>query len=125
MIDFKLTTDLDICYDENGDLKSVSDYETAYLTGLFFEKRYNDVGGYFGFDDDGEGSHIWIYYNNRLSTDAINNIRQYVRQAYQFLFSDNVIDDIDIQVSLDVGKIKLEISLIKEDLVLEQKEFIL
>lgn len=83
-IDVLLDSDLDLQFADNGDILTTDTEETAILCALFYEQRFNNKRGHFGFED-GEGSKLWTLDQSRLTQNTINNSVLYSNSALNFL----------------------------------------
>lgn len=132
MIDFRMTDDFDIEFEDNGDFKSVDTVETSLPCGLFLEKRDEDISqeiiikspgiarGHFGFMDL-EASKIWKMYQSRLSTTSLNNSRRYATEGLKFLTVDELVNASNVEATSNGNDIILNIAIEQENLTIERQ----
>lgn len=117
MIDFEITEDMDIDFNGKGDILTTETIETSALCGLFFERRFNDQRGHFGFDEN-EGSKLWTLDQSRINNNTLNESALFARQGLSFL------DNVAVNSTINNNGIILNIEIKSEDNI-ERKEFIL
>ncbi|WP_434663446.1 phage GP46 family protein [Paraburkholderia sp. A3BS-1L] len=92
-----------------GDLARGNDLETAVLLSLFTDRAANpddvipdgtgDPRGWWG--DIGEekpiGSRLWLLDRSKQTQEVLNNARDYINEALQWLIDDGVVASIDVQ----------------------------
>lgn len=107
MIDFNLSKDLDLQFDENGDFVPLDDIETAIITALFTDKRSNARRGHFALEFF-EGSKLWLADQARITTNLLVEVRQYVTKTLEFLIKDDYVINYNVDVKVS-GNSTLEI----------------
>lgn len=107
---------LDISF-EDGDIKSVSGFESALLLSILVEKRAtaSEIGapqfrrGWWGnealgFDDYEMGSKLWLLSQHRRNTQGLNQAITFARDSLQWLLDDNLIDEIRVSANYGTGE---------------------
>ena len=126
MIDILLTNNQDYFdFDfENGDLKATFDLKTAVLMSVFCEKRadelqtidnkrghyanqFNLVSGY------EVGSFYWLYTEqSKVSEDNKEDLQDTIKEGLQWLIDDNLLTEIDCNISIENNNYLINISTI-------------
>ena len=86
--------------------------ETAVMMSLFTDRRAGtddllpdnsgDKRGWWGdalnADGDADGSKLWLTFRGKITNNTITQIREYAREALQWLIDDNVAERIEVDV---------------------------
>lgn len=114
----------DFSFDEFGDFVLTSGLDTS-LTMTFLTNQRADTseitqpenrGGWWGdlFADDGFeiGSKIWLLQTRSIQQTTLNTAIDYASSAYQWLFDQNLIDDLNVEGTISTTSISLVIETI-------------
>lgn len=90
MVDLTLDKNLDIIFDEFGDLQGDDYLNTCVMTALFTDKRVGGRRGHFSMAHD-ESSKLWVYEQARINTNTLVEVRAYTITALKFLLDDELV----------------------------------
>lgn len=133
MIDVKLTWDnLESIGDisiTDSDLTHEDGLETAVFLSIFTDGRaenddaiddINDKRGWWGDDleTDGDkiGSKLWQLYRQKITTDTIAKLEEYIKDSLNWMLDDGIVADIDVIVERhELDRLYVEISLHRQN----------
>lgn len=109
----------------DSDLTHEEGLETAVFISLFTDRRaenddaiddVNDKRGWWGdtLETDGDkiGSKLWQLYRQKITTDTIEKIQEYIEDSLQWMLDDGVVADVTVIVERNgLDRIYVEISL--------------
>lgn len=137
-IDIALTeTDgiFDISF-ENGDLKTINNFDTAIDMSVYCERRADETEqpvnylrrGWWGntlSEVEGYeiGSKLWQYYQSRLTQDTNNKVINVLQEALQWLVEDGHLQNIIVTSSISEGKIQPKITLVRSNNEVESRSY--
>lgn len=114
----------DISFDTDGDFLLTEGFETAILMSMFCERRAsasevpniesrrgwwgNKVGN---IDNYEIGSKLWLLVQSRRDTNALNLIKSYITDGFQWMLEDNYIDSLKVDSMFIVDGISVNITM--------------
>ena len=140
--DIKLARDSNGSYDlaiaDDGDIAWVEGYETAIQMSVLCERRASaDVvslpsmrRGWLG-NEDGEiagfeiGSLIWLYYQQRLTSNTRNGIEVAATDALRWFLDENLVENITARTVITKDKISLDVDFSVTNAPVETSNFVL
>lgn len=141
IVDFKLFKDefglYDIGLDEDGDITTVSSFDTAILMSLFADARADasEVSrtelrrGWWGNvsyqdqEDRQMGSKLWLYDQARLNQETANGVDNAVNEGLQWFIEQQFLKDVSVQTEVGESNITVNINLIKFNSQTESRSF--
>ncbi len=118
--DADLTSNYDIQFNAEGDIKTVESFETALLMSFFCERRAQSSEvleshrrrGWIGNSSDFEnGSKLWLYEQSRVTRSTLTAIETAVTNGLQWLVDDGLVVKIEVIAVLKNSNITLTITI--------------
>ena len=94
MIDVQLTKDLDLQFNDSGDLKHWDDIDTSIILALSSDKGLNWML------TDKEGSSLYLLAQSKLTNLLLIDLKTYIRDALAFLLSDGWVNNIKVDIKV-------------------------
>ncbi len=125
----------DIALDDNGDIETADQLDTALFMSLFCERRATDTEtpashlrrGWIGNESTPDfevGSKLWLYEQARLSLDTINGIKSAAKSALIWMIEDNIAIRVVVAVSLsNQNSITVTITITRPNSKVERRFF--
>lgn len=124
---------IDLQLNSSGDLSSINSFDTALFYSLFGEQRASASEvptpsyrrGWIGNtgQDFENGSKIWLYEQAKISRTVLNGIRDAALDSVQWLVTDKLVDNVEAEVFIENGVVKLRINLFRFSSQVEVRYF--
>jgi phage gp46-like protein len=141
-VDLEISIDelgeFDLSLDSDGDFSTVSGYETAIQMSILCERRANADQvkkpslrrGWLGNEDSSVsgfeiGSLIWLYYQQRLTSDVASGIEVAARDGLNWFLEDNLVEDIKVITNITKDTISLNVDFSIDNAPVETYNFVL
>jgi len=130
--------DFDLELNEQGDFAHVEGYETAIQMSVLCERRAsadqvpvpylrrgwcgNEDSEFAGFEI---GSLIWLYYQQRLTSEVSNGIEVAARDGLRWFLDDNLVEDLTVETNITKDTVSLTVNFYVANAPVETRDFIL
>ena len=97
-MDFALTSDLDLRFNQDGEYELQDNGETTVISSFFTDARLNGQRGYW--EDSVNSSELWRYEQARLSSEVATEVKETARDVADRLVKQGVFSKIDVDTSI-------------------------
>lgn len=122
-MDFKLSNDLDLVFDENGAYSLQENGETSLITAFFTDARVNEQRGYWV--DEVVASELWRYDQSRVTNETILEIKEIAKSVSDKIIKESLFSRVDVSVfSNDASFITMHLQCFNKSHLVTDRKFV-